>query len=226
MRRQKGLACHAAPCITTTFGIARSRKLIQWTQHLLESLLDLLSLDWELAGLAQGTFHISYVHHTNDICHSIYWCCLPVVPSVHHFESHHHPQLLYCTCKFMFDLFRKCFLMQSDIVFHKWPRMQVSQPLITFLILCYRGNSKYHYYGIRIKGTSPLNQYTDDQTMALRQQPVNQGKRCLSDLLFYVSIYKGITITRHKLEPRYKAVFRVHVMVQHCKWNSTNSVVG
>ncbi|XP_013412050.1 DNA-binding protein RFX2 isoform X3 [Lingula anatina] len=40
-----------------------------------------------------------------------------------------------------------------------------------------RGNSKYHYYGIRIKPTSPLNQFTDDQTMAMRQQPVNQGKR-------------------------------------------------
>ncbi|ELT97878.1 hypothetical protein CAPTEDRAFT_168129 [Capitella teleta] len=39
-----------------------------------------------------------------------------------------------------------------------------------------RGNSKYHYYGIRIKATSPLNQYTDDQTMALRQASVNQAK--------------------------------------------------
>jgi len=35
-----------------------------------------------------------------------------------------------------------------------------------------RGNSKYHYYGIRIKATSPLNQFTDDQTMAMRQQPL------------------------------------------------------
>ncbi|XP_064605330.1 transcription factor RFX3-like isoform X2 [Liolophura sinensis] len=39
-----------------------------------------------------------------------------------------------------------------------------------------RGNSKYHYYGIRIKAGSALNQYTDDQTMAMRQQPLNQGK--------------------------------------------------
>ena len=31
-------------------------------------------------------------------------------------------------------------------------------------LLRYRGNSKYHYYGIRIKATSPLNQYTDEQT--------------------------------------------------------------
>ncbi|KAK2153034.1 hypothetical protein LSH36_310g03038 [Paralvinella palmiformis] len=44
-----------------------------------------------------------------------------------------------------------------------------------------RGNSKYHYYGIRIKATSPLNQYTDEQTMAMRQQPVNQ-KRFKSDI--------------------------------------------
>jgi len=40
-----------------------------------------------------------------------------------------------------------------------------------------RGNSKYHYYGIRIKATSVLNQFTDDQTMAMRQQPSNPGKR-------------------------------------------------
>ncbi|XP_014663305.1 PREDICTED: DNA-binding protein RFX2-like isoform X8 [Priapulus caudatus] len=41
-----------------------------------------------------------------------------------------------------------------------------------------RGNSKYHYYGIRIKASSPLNAYSDDVGyMAMRQQPVNQGKR-------------------------------------------------
>ncbi|KAK3090908.1 hypothetical protein FSP39_015635 [Pinctada imbricata] len=40
-----------------------------------------------------------------------------------------------------------------------------------------RGNSKYHYYGIRIKANSPLNQFTDDQTMAMRQQPMYQGKK-------------------------------------------------
>ncbi|KAL5016555.1 hypothetical protein ScPMuIL_006144 [Solemya velum] len=40
-----------------------------------------------------------------------------------------------------------------------------------------RGNSKYHYYGIRIKASSPLNQFSDDQTMALRQQPSYQGKK-------------------------------------------------
>ncbi|XP_070564347.1 transcription factor RFX3-like isoform X8 [Ptychodera flava] len=41
-----------------------------------------------------------------------------------------------------------------------------------------RGNSKYHYYGIRIKATSPLNQLQDDvNTTAMRQQPINSGKR-------------------------------------------------
>ncbi|XP_078657242.1 transcription factor RFX3-like isoform X38 [Branchiostoma floridae x Branchiostoma belcheri] len=41
-----------------------------------------------------------------------------------------------------------------------------------------RGNSKYHYYGIRIKATSPLNRLQEDQGhMAMRQQPINQGKR-------------------------------------------------
>ncbi|XP_033116310.1 transcription factor RFX3-like isoform X1 [Anneissia japonica] len=41
-----------------------------------------------------------------------------------------------------------------------------------------RGNSKYHYYGIRIKSTSPLNMYQDDVGhTAMRQQPLNTGKR-------------------------------------------------
>eukprot|EP00105_Crassostrea_gigas_P018508 XP_011436654.1 PREDICTED: DNA-binding protein RFX2-like isoform X4 [Crassostrea gigas] len=39
-----------------------------------------------------------------------------------------------------------------------------------------RGNSKYHYYGIRIKANSPLNQITDNETMAIRQQPMYHGK--------------------------------------------------
>ncbi|XP_072173157.1 transcription factor RFX3-like isoform X2 [Diadema setosum] len=41
-----------------------------------------------------------------------------------------------------------------------------------------RGNSKYHYYGIRIKSTSSLNQFQDDGGhAAMRQQPVNSAKR-------------------------------------------------
>uniref|UniRef100_T1JBB3 RFX-type winged-helix domain-containing protein n=1 Tax=Strigamia maritima TaxID=126957 RepID=T1JBB3_STRMM len=41
-----------------------------------------------------------------------------------------------------------------------------------------RGNSKYHYYGIRVKPSSSLNQMAEDVgTMALRQQPMNQSKR-------------------------------------------------
>ncbi|GAB6026623.1 hypothetical protein CHUAL_013029 [Chamberlinius hualienensis] len=41
-----------------------------------------------------------------------------------------------------------------------------------------RGNSKYHYYGIRVKPSSTLNQINEDSgSMALRQQPVGQGKR-------------------------------------------------
>ncbi|XP_066992717.1 DNA-binding protein RFX2 isoform X2 [Anabrus simplex] len=40
-----------------------------------------------------------------------------------------------------------------------------------------RGNSKYHYYGIRVKPTSPLNQLSDDGTsMAVRQQPSSQKR--------------------------------------------------
>ncbi|XP_032826773.1 transcription factor RFX3-like isoform X2 [Petromyzon marinus] len=41
-----------------------------------------------------------------------------------------------------------------------------------------RGNSKYHYYGIRIKASSPLNRMQDDhQHAALRQQPLIQKQR-------------------------------------------------
>ncbi|CAG5133769.1 unnamed protein product [Candidula unifasciata] len=43
-----------------------------------------------------------------------------------------------------------------------------------------RGNSKYHYYGIRIRANSSLNQFTDDQTMALRQQPMYTSKKLSS----------------------------------------------
>ncbi|KAG9353825.1 hypothetical protein JZ751_011949, partial [Albula glossodonta] len=41
-----------------------------------------------------------------------------------------------------------------------------------------RGNSKYHYYGIRVKPESPLNRLQEDmQYIALRQQPVHQKQR-------------------------------------------------
>ncbi|XP_064898306.1 DNA-binding protein RFX2 isoform X4 [Columba livia] len=41
-----------------------------------------------------------------------------------------------------------------------------------------RGNSKYHYYGIRLKPESPLNRLQEDtQYMAMRQQPVHQKQR-------------------------------------------------
>ncbi|KAJ8278568.1 hypothetical protein GJAV_G00089000 [Gymnothorax javanicus] len=41
-----------------------------------------------------------------------------------------------------------------------------------------RGNSKYHYYGIRLKPDSPLNRLQDDtQYTAMRQQPVHHKQR-------------------------------------------------
>lgn len=49
-----------------------------------------------------------------------------------------------------------------------------------FVCVCVRGNSKYHYYGIRVKPDSPLNQLQDDtQYMAMRQQPIHQKQRCV-----------------------------------------------
>lgn len=45
---------------------------------------------------------------------------------------------------------------------------------------CFRGNSKYHYYGLRIKSGSPLLRLMDEQQhMAMRQQPFSQKNRCL-----------------------------------------------
>nr|XP_034973171.1 DNA-binding protein RFX2 [Zootoca vivipara] len=41
-----------------------------------------------------------------------------------------------------------------------------------------RGNSKYHYYGIRLKPDSPLNRLQEDtQYLAMRQQPIHQKQR-------------------------------------------------
>lgn len=49
---------------------------------------------------------------------------------------------------------------------------------LAFLTLSTRGNSKYHYYGIRVKPDSPLNRLQEDtQYMAMRQQPVHQKQR-------------------------------------------------
>jgi hypothetical protein len=36
-----------------------------------------------------------------------------------------------------------------------------------------RGNSKYHYYGIRVKVSSPLNQIADDTALAIRNHPLS-----------------------------------------------------
>ncbi|KAM3850861.1 DNA-binding protein RFX2 [Vipera latastei] len=45
-------------------------------------------------------------------------------------------------------------------------------------IILRRGNSKYHYYGIRLKPESPLNRLQEDaQYMAMRQQPAHQKQR-------------------------------------------------
>ncbi|KAK7889308.1 hypothetical protein WMY93_024868 [Mugilogobius chulae] len=47
-----------------------------------------------------------------------------------------------------------------------------------FVLWIHQGNSKYHYYGIRVKPDSPLNRLQEDtQYMAMRQQPVHQKQR-------------------------------------------------
>lgn len=54
---------------------------------------------------------------------------------------------------------------------------------VNFSRVCFRGNSKYHYYGLRIKSGSPLLRLMDEQQhMAMRQQPFSQKTRywCLA----------------------------------------------
>lgn len=52
------------------------------------------------------------------------------------------------------------------------------ETLVTPGCLFHRGNSKYHYYGIRLKPDSPLNRLQEDtQYMAMRQQPLHQKPR-------------------------------------------------
>jgi len=54
--------------------------------------------------------------------------------------------------------------------------------------VCRRGNSKYHYYGIRLKPDSPLNRLQEDtQYMAMRQQPVHQKQRWNEHLFFAIT---------------------------------------
>uniref|UniRef100_A0A8C5M573 DNA-binding protein RFX2 n=1 Tax=Leptobrachium leishanense TaxID=445787 RepID=A0A8C5M573_9ANUR len=55
-----------------------------------------------------------------------------------------------------------------------------------------RGNSKYHYYGIRLKPDSPLNRLQEDtQYMAMRQQPIHQKQRFLESHEKYSSKTSG-----------------------------------
>lgn len=61
------------------------------------------------------------------------------------------------------------------------PSPAAALPVVSGLLIGFsscRGNSKYHYYGIRVKPDSPLNRLQEDmQYMALRQQPVQQKQR-------------------------------------------------
>lgn len=54
--------------------------------------------------------------------------------------------------------------------------------------MCFRGNSKYHYYGLRIKSSSPLLRLLEDQQhLAMRQQPYSQKQRCVC--VYYANVY-------------------------------------
>jgi len=55
-------------------------------------------------------------------------------------------------------------------------------PFIYFFFF-YRGNSKYHYYGIRVKPNSPLARITDDTHVALRATP-SSSKRSLNSTVY------------------------------------------
>jgi len=55
----------------------------------------------------------------------------------------------------------------------------IEEILITCNVCCVyvSGNSQYHYYGIRIKSMSPLNQVGCDGLMLSRQHVFSQAKR-------------------------------------------------
>lgn len=63
-----------------------------------------------------------------------------------------------------------------------------------------RGNSKYHYYGLRIKaGSSLLRLMEDQQHLAMRQQPFSQKQRYLLSYVtplepFLLNIYFHLTL--------------------------------
>ncbi|OWK49989.1 MHC class II regulatory factor RFX1 [Lonchura striata] len=94
-----------------------------------------------------------------------------------------------------------------------------------------RGNSKYHYYGLRIKAGSPLLRLVEDQQhLAMRQQPFAQKQRAVAGradlcpqvqwLLDNYETAEGVSLPRsalychyllhcqgHKLEPVNAASF-------------------
>ncbi|XP_025772179.1 DNA-binding protein RFX2 [Puma concolor] len=80
-----------------------------------------------------------------------------------------------------------------------------------------RGNSKYHYYGIRLKPDSPLNRLQEDtQYMAMRQQPLHQ-KPSLSGFV-------SPSLSRCTRKPvEYTHWVRLRASPQHCV---DRSVIG
>uniref|UniRef100_A0A8C1KP28 Regulatory factor X, 1a (influences HLA class II expression) n=1 Tax=Cyprinus carpio TaxID=7962 RepID=A0A8C1KP28_CYPCA len=56
-----------------------------------------------------------------------------------------------------------------------------------------RGNSKYHYYGLRIKASSSLLRLMEDQQhLAMRQQPFSQKQRWIH-VLSFISCYQSLS---------------------------------
>lgn len=93
----------------------------------------------------------------------------------------------------------KPFFYLCDLFFS--PHQETLSICAHFWFLSCRGNSKYHYYGIRVKPDSPLNRLQEDmQYMALRQQPVQQKQRytgsqiciqtCNTDHIFLLSMLR------------------------------------
>lgn len=85
---------------------------------------------------------------------------------------------------------------------------------VRFWVLSCRGNSKYHYYGIRVKPDSPLNRLQEDmQYMALRQQPVQQKQRYHRKLGLHTNVQY---LLWHKL-PFFKTLrWAIWFQVQAC----------
>lgn len=74
----------------------------------------------------------------------------------------------------------------------------MSSLMLNLFYLLVRGNSKYHYYGLRIKaGSSLLRLMEDQQHLAMRQQPFSQKQRYPHSPPFHICCLSSRLLKKH-----------------------------